>query len=62
MAIVKTASVRTEISKVAHEIVRLSDAGQASDESRMLLNTLLMIVNMLMAPYLGLDAKGADQR
>ncbi len=47
MSSVNTASVREEIASVEQEIARLSDAGKVSDESRILFNTLLMIVNML---------------
>ncbi|NND90315.1 MAG: transposase, partial [Granulosicoccus sp.] len=52
MASVNTSSIREEIAQVEQEIARLSAAGKVSDESRMLFNTLLMIVNMLVAIFL----------
>ncbi|CAN0493782.1 unnamed protein product, partial [Hapterophycus canaliculatus] len=44
MATVNTASIREDIARVEQDIARLSEAGKVSDESRMLFNTLLMIV------------------
>jgi cytochrome c2 len=52
VASVNTTSIREEIAQVEQEIARLSAAGKVSDESRMLFNTLLMIVNMLVAIFL----------
>lgn len=52
MASVNTSSIREEIANVEQEIERLSADGKVSDESRMLFNTLLMIVNMLVAIFL----------
>ena len=51
MATVNTASVLEEIARVEQEITRLSESGKVSDDSRMLFNTLLMIVNMLVAIF-----------
>ena len=52
MASVNTTSIREEITNVEQEIERLSADGKVSDESRMLFNTLLMIVNMLVVTFL----------
>jgi len=49
---VNTASVREEIAHVEEELDRLSAAGRVSDESRVLFNTLLMIVNLLVSAFL----------
>ncbi len=57
MATVDTASVREEIARVEQEIARLSETGEVSDESRMLFNTLLMIVNMLVAIFMDRSTK-----
>ena len=57
MATVNTASVREEIARVEQEIARLSETGKVSDESRMLFNTLLMIVNMLVAIFMERSTK-----
>jgi hypothetical protein len=52
MARVNTASVREEIAHVEAELERLSAAGKVDDESRILFNTLLMIVNLLVSVFL----------
>ena len=52
MASINTKSTGEEIAKVDQDIERLSAAGKVSDESRMLLNTLVMIVNVLVAMFL----------
>ena len=52
MASVNTESVREEIARVEQEIAKLSDAGKVPEETRILLNTLLMIVNMLMVIFM----------
>ena len=57
MATVNTASVREEIARVEQEIARLSETGKVSDESRMLFNALLMIVNMLVAIFMESSTK-----
>ena len=57
MATVNTASVREEIARVEQEIAGLSETGKVSDESRMLFNTLLMIVNMLVAIFMERSTK-----
>ena len=57
MASVNKLSVREEIARVEQEITRLSEAGKVSDESRMLFNTLLMIVNMLVAIFMERSTK-----
>ena len=52
MASVNTKSIREELAQGEQGIERLSKAGKVSDESRMLFNTLLMIVNMLLVVIL----------
>lgn len=46
------APVREEITPVVAELDRLGAAGEVSDESRVLFNTLLMIVDLLVSVVL----------
>jgi transposase len=52
MSSVNTASIREEITHVERELERLSARGKVSDESRVLINSLLMIVNLLVSVFL----------
>jgi len=52
MASVNTTSIREEIARIDQDIARLSEAGKVSDESRMLFNTLLVIVNILIVIFM----------
>lgn len=52
MASVNTTSVKAEIARVEEDLERLSAAGKVSEESRVLINTLLMILNLLVSVFM----------
>lgn len=52
MANVNTTSVREEIARIEQDLTRLGEQGKLSDESRVLVRSLLMIVNMLVAVFM----------
>jgi transposase len=52
VASVNTTSVREEIARIEQDLARQVESGKLSDENRVLFNSLLMIVNMLVAIFM----------
>lgn len=52
MASVNTTSVREEIARIEQDLTRLGDQGKLSEESSVLIRSLLMIVNLLVAVFM----------
>jgi transposase len=52
VASVNTTSVREEIARIEQDLTHLGEQGKLSDESRVLIRSLLMIVNMLVAVFM----------
>lgn len=52
MASVNTTSVREEITRIEEDLSRLGQQGKLSEESRVLIRSLLMIVNMLVTVFM----------
>ena len=51
VASVNTTSIREEIARIEQDLARHTESGKLSDENRVLFNSLLMIVNMLVATF-----------
>ena len=62
MASVNTTSVREEIARVQEDLTRLGEHGKLSDESRIPIKSLLMIVNMLVAVFMEKNTRKNQQK
>jgi len=59
MASVNTTSIREEITRVKQQLDEQVPSGTVADETRMLISTLLMIVDTLVAIFLEKSTKKA---